>query len=239
MAPQLGDPVTLTYELRDPYTGALTDATVTAAAKNTDDATTAAVTVDHAGLGTYNASLMPATAGVWEVTFTSSGALTASDSVRVFVAADAAPPAWAPTLRQVGSFVPTRTRAIGVDNAYTGTFSATTEPTSEQAAAIIGSACAYVQGKVGFPLVSQAFSQLQVAAALWAAYWIELAYPERDNDVSVATQLRADAEEAIGNARDYNLANGGGAATDEQGQPSTLVAWAFPAPPRYADRATF
>jgi hypothetical protein len=237
MADQLGDAVTLTYELRDPYTGALTDATVTAApARNLDDGATAPVTVTRASQGSYQGTFFPTTAGVWEATFTASGALTASDSVTVFIATDAALPAWAPTLRQVGAFVPTRTRRVGTDNSYSGTFDTSTEPTSEQVSTLIESACAYVAGRAGFPLVAAAYPQLGVAAALWAAYWVELAYPERADDVSAAAQLRTDAAEAIGYARDFNLANGGGGSVTEEGLPSTLVTWAFPPPPRYADR---
>jgi hypothetical protein len=234
--PQLGDPVTLTYDLRDPFTGALTDATVAATARNLDDNATAPVTVNRASLGSYQGTFVPGTAGVWEVTFTASGALTASDSVRVFVAVDASAPAWAPSLRKVGAFVPTRTRRVGTDNSYSGTFDATTEPTAEQVATLIDSACAYVAGRAGVPVVAASYPQLQVAAALWAAYWVELAYPEVGGGVSTAADLRTDAEAAIGHARDFNLANGGGGSITEEGAPSTLVTWAFPAPPRYADR---
>lgn len=234
--PQLGDAVTLTYDLRDPFSGALTDATVTATARNLDDTTTAPVTVNRASQGSYQGTFTPATVGVWEVTFTASGGVTTSDSVRVFVAADASAPPWAPTLRKVAAFVPTRTRRVGTDNSYSGTFDATTEPTAEQVATLIGSACAYVAGRAGVPVVAPSYPQLQVAAALWAAYWVELAYPDVGGGVSTAADLRTDAEAAIGYARDFNLANGGGGSITEEGAPSTLVTWAFPPPPRYADR---
>ncbi len=144
-------------------------------------------------------------------------------------------PAWAPTLSRVGAYIPTRTREVGVDNDYTGTFTTATYPTAAQVNLLIADACVWVEGMVGVPVASAADSLCGMAAALYAAYRVELAYPERDADVSVYDRFRLDAEALVDRAAAVNRANGGGGGTDEEGRVDVLARWSFPDPPRWAD----
>lgn len=131
---------------------------------------------------------------------------------------------WAPTLEEVAGHIPTRTRdgAVPGSDAYTGTFSATTTPTEDQAQRITDAAVAAVAGAVG--AVSARLEPLARDAAGWrAAADIELAYPQRDADVTVYDQLDARAKDAL--ARLLTVAG------DEGGGPDALSpVWCFPDP---------
>ncbi len=144
-------------------------------------------------------------------------------------------PVWAPTLTQVGTYIPTRTREIGLSDSYMGTFTTQTTPTATQVTALLVDACAWVAAEVGAPVAAQAHDMMRVAAALLTAYRVELAYPERDADVSVYDRFRVDAEAAVTVAAQVNRANGGGAGTDEEGRPDVLAQYEFPDPPAWAD----
>lgn len=146
-----------------------------------------------------------------------------------------AAPTWAPTLVQVANHIPTRTRAIGISDSYTGTFNADTTPTATQVTALIEDACVWAAGPAGVPIVTAAEEYLRLAATLWCAYQVELAYPERDADVTVYDRFRVDAESARDTAAAVNRANGGGATVDEEGQPPVLAVYEFPDPPPWAD----
>lgn len=144
-------------------------------------------------------------------------------------------PTWAPTLQQVGTYIPTRTREIGVSNTYVGTFTANTYPTATQVTALIDDACVWAAQPAGTPIATDAHDSLRLAATLWAAYRVELAYPERDADVAVYERLLTEAEAARTEAARVNRAAGGGGATDEEGRPDVLAQYQFPDPPRWAD----
>jgi hypothetical protein len=146
-------------------------------------------------------------------------------------------PAWAPQPEEVAVHVPTRTRAVGVDDTYTGTFSTDTTPTAAQANSVIDQACIIVTSVTGIPIVAAAYDACKVAAALRAAYMIELGYPERDADVQTYEQLGRAADQAEKNAERLNTAAGGGYTTDPTPADTNLVVSSFPAAPAWADVA--
>jgi hypothetical protein len=80
-----------------------------------------------------------------------------------------------------------------------------------------------------------AYPLLAAAAALRAAYWVEVAYPERDADVAVYDRLKADAEAMAKDAAAANRAAGGGTSLDPSGELVTLTVHGFPDPPPWKD----
>ena len=148
-----------------------------------------------------------------------------------------AAPAWAPTLQAVAVHIPTRTREVGnvESNDYALTFNANTTPTDAEVLLLIGKGCTVVTGQTGLPVVTAAEEYCTLAAALWAAYWVEIGYPERDADVAVYEKLRVDAEAATKAAVGFNDASGGGWSTDPTPADTNLVVGSFPAAPSWAD----
>lgn len=146
-------------------------------------------------------------------------------------------PAWAPTTADVAVHIPTRTREVGINDAYVHDFTANTTPTNTEAGLLIDQACIQVQSVTGLPVVDAAFDVCRVAAALRAAYMIELGYPERDADVAVYERLGASADAAAKSAAAFNTAAGGGWQTDPTPADTALVVSSFPAAPAWADVA--
>lgn len=145
---------------------------------------------------------------------------------------------WAPTLSDVARHVPTRTRAYsgtpGSDRLL-GTFTEDTTPTAEQAQADIDAAVRAVLAAVGpiptsgDPVDVGALQSAARDAAEWrAAADIELAYPNRDADVSVARDLDLRAKDALAALR-LALAEAG------TGEVALAPWWAFPDPVWYGD----
>ena len=237
---QVGDAPLIEYLLVDPtqVPPVPVDATVTATSTSpAGDVTT--LTPTHPGIGRWMVVPPLPTTGEWLITWTAVGAgISDSETVRLYVL-DAtqdtvARPVWAPALADVAVHIPTRTREIGVDNDPCGTFTDDTTPTGAAVAVLIDHACAWVTGTVGIPVLPGAFQAAQVAAALWAAYWVELGYPERDADVAVYEKLRVDAAAAAKNAEALNLASGGASDLDP-GTSHILATHSFPDPPTWAD----
>lgn len=141
--------------------------------------------------------------------------------------------AWAPGLGDVARHIPTRTRDTtkpGSDK-LTGTFTASTTPTADQAQSVIDDAVAGVLAATGQPPLSPpASSQIQVAfrsAAEWrAAADIELAYPNRDADVQVYAALDARARAALATAVQ---------AVQSRDETAPTMAPVWSAPPPFAD----
>ncbi|MCK2219700.1 hypothetical protein MF672_038780 [Actinomadura sp. ATCC 31491] len=141
---------------------------------------------------------------------------------------------WTPTLEQVADHIPTRTRnaASPGDTALSGTFSAQTEPTDEQARRHIAAAVAEVLGAVGGAVPTAPtflYHLASEAAALRAAADIELAYPNRNADADRFPQLDQRAKDALDRLKQ---------AMDDQGsgtEGSLLPQWAFPEPAWYGD----
>lgn len=145
-----------------------------------------------------------------------------------------ADPEWAPTLEQVADHIPTRTRnaAQAGDTALLGTFTSVTEPTDEQARRHISAACSEVLGAVGgtIPSVPAFLAGLAgEVAALRAAADIELAYPNRNADVSVYEQLNQRADAAL--QRLIDAVNDAGAGPEG----GLVPVHSFPQPPWYGD----
>jgi hypothetical protein len=235
----VGDAPLVRYELRDPRDRTLVNATV--AATLTDPAgTTTSLSFTSPSTGLYDAFPAITSAGQWKVTFTATGAVTDTEVIYLQAVAasdvdDSSAPPWSPSLASVASHVPTRTRQVGTDDDMVFTFNANTTPTADQASAIIGHACVWVTGCTGMPVVPAAYPLAELAASLWAAYWIEIAYPERDNDTDRLEQLRKDADVACARAGGFNVANGGGAVQPETDSIQQFVVHSFPAAPSYAD----
>jgi hypothetical protein len=140
---------------------------------------------------------------------------------------------WTPTLEQVADHIPTRTRdaANPGDTSLLGTFTSVTEPTDEQARRHIAAAVVEVLGAVGgtIPDMPVFLAKLaSEAAALRAAADIELAYPVRDADVNVFTQLDQRAKDTLQRLID--------AVSDQGSGPDALLPqYSFPEPVWYGD----
>jgi hypothetical protein len=202
-------PTSVTATLRSPI-GVVTSLTVTGST------------------GAYSVRPAITMAGEWLVTWT---AVEPGEVEAISIAGvppgEAAP--WAPSLRQVAVHIPSRTRSVDT-NRPLGVFSDDTEPSGDDVTRIIESATAFVAGMVGKPIVSAAYGLTSTATALWAAYWTEIAWPERDADISLAARLREDALLLIETAKAVNLGAGGGTVDipDTDGVPDRLVSFSFP-----------
>jgi len=141
---------------------------------------------------------------------------------------------WTPSLEQVADHISTRSRDTTTpgSDALLGTFNATTTPTGEQAGRVIASAVGVVLGAVGGTVpASPAYLAVMAgyAASLRAAADIELAYPDRDADVSVYEQLDQRAKDTL--ERLIEAINDAGSGTEG----SLLPQYAFPDPPSWGD----
>jgi hypothetical protein len=158
------------------------DGTPTHPATSTADAghtwTSTPITLNQAGWWVY----------VWTVTGTGAGA----EAQRLFVAPNptSGGPTWTPDRQRVASYIPGRAlvgAADGYGNAL-GAFDSTTHPTGEQVDRLIADAAAWVELKTG--AVDASLDEAATAtAAVYAAYQIELSYPDNSRDVGVADQL--------------------------------------------------
>src|SRR4051812_5896992 len=237
----IGETAFITFWTTDD-TGAAVDADSTPVAALTPidpPGPTTTPAVSHPATGTYTvAALLPAQGEYALRISVTVGGSTRVDDRRLAALPEgtAALPAWAPSLADVADHIPTRTRptaAWGASDAMAGTFTPDTTPTREQAARIIRRACAWVEAQVGAPVAPGAYQAASVAAALRAAYWVEIGYPERDADVTVYDRLAVDADAATATALRINIAAGG--ADPEPGGVDDLVTFAFPDPPPWAD----
>ncbi|GAB3250966.1 hypothetical protein [Kineosporia babensis] len=234
MIVDVGDTPTLTWRLRDDDGEPIVPTLVVADVRDPAGQITS-LTVGSDGPGNFSVQPPITVEGDWRVTWRSVG----PDQVEVvgihaFPAGEAA--VWAPTLRQVAVHIPSRTRSqdsYGDDvNRPLGTFTEDTYPTGDDVSRLIGASVAVVSGMVGRPVVTPAYGLASAATALWAAYWAELSWPERDADVSLAQRLREDALLLVEQAKAVNLGAGGGTENqpDPDGLPDRLVSFSFPAP---------
>lgn len=138
---------------------------------------------------------------------------------------------WSPTLADVARHIPTRTRdrqTPGSDRLL-GTFTAHTTPTSEQAQAVIDSVVGVLVATVGqLPANDDVRVAARQAVEWRAAADIELAYPNRDADVAVYTQLNARAEAAWAAFSTVLVANSAGTV-------DTQLVYSFPPGPPWGD----
>lgn len=204
-----------------------------------------APTVTTSGTGEYAAAFVGSLDGEWRYRWTYTLATqpgSTADTAVLFVPVSSAVgdlPAWAPTLEQVGARIPTRTRPIGgVTDTLLGTFDDTTYPTGQQVTLMIAQECAAAAACAGLPVVAEAHAIVNLLATLRVCYAVELAYPERDADVSVYDQFRQQAEALCKSAAMVNAAAGGGTTDPGAGDtdgPPIFPAWSFPDAPPYAD----
>lgn len=236
MAYVVGDNITVRYEVRDPTTGALTDAATTVAVTQPDGTPLVpAPTPTHPAAGTYDAAWPLATAGVWRWTWTATGAVADTTDGAVYVYAVGTVVPWVPTRRQVAKYIAERTvPADQSSDAPLNDFTDLTTPTAVQADEHIAAAVAWVATAAG-TVTSGLYGSAAEVAAVRAAGMIELAYPVRDADVNTAVQLLAQADTWLaalveGNEDVVDPGDGGG---DTVGH--VLPRWAFPEPVSYGD----
>lgn len=192
-----------------------------------------APTVTHPGVGTYSVAVPLTLEGEYVLRTVATVGGSARVDVRRLAAlstsGSVALPAWAPSLSDVGDHIPTRTRPTaewGSSDAILGTFTDVTTPTRDQATRIIARACAWVASQVGSPVSPAAYQAAGIAAALRSAYWVEIAFPERDGDLAVYDRLSAEADAATVTAREVNAISG--AQVPDPNQDGDLVAYSFP-----------
>lgn len=139
-------------------------------------------------------------------------------------------PTWAPSLERVASYVPRRT-IVGATTGY-GTaqpaFSADTYPTSATVSELILAACNWVLTAAG-PIAVAMESPAADLAALRAAAFVALGYPDNRDDLDDARLLLDQADKMLKTLAAANIA-----ASDSQDDPTTaadnaLPVWSFPA----------
>ncbi|MEV0306532.1 hypothetical protein [Nonomuraea fuscirosea] len=143
---------------------------------------------------------------------------------------------WTPSLEMVADHIPTRTRPIEPpgETRYLNTFTSETTPTDVQAQRHIEDAVVTVLAAVGgvVPDTPTFLSILaREAAALRAAADIEIAYPDRDADMSVTVYEQLN---ELANAKLERLRQ----AINDQGHGtsgSLLPIWSMPEPPWWGD----
>lgn len=226
-----GDYLTVRYEVRDPATGALTDATTAVAVTKPDGAALVpAPTPTHPAVGTYDAAWQATVAGTWRWTWTATGAEQDTTDGAVYVWPVGAALPWVPTRRQVAKYVAERTIPSDQStDAPLNDFTDATNPTAPQADEHIAAAVAWVTARTG-SVVAALYGSATEVAAVRAAGMIELSFPVRDADINTAAALLAQADRWLTALADANENAGG--STDHTG---VLAQWSFPAPVTWGD----
>jgi len=178
---------------------------------NGDGSTTVTATYSYTGGGggtvtpapvtsdggmTWTASVQVTSVGTWTVEWSIAGSGAGVEPFTFYV--DNLPPVpWAPSLRDVADLIPARTVPLdtATDNPH-NTFDTNTVPSGEQVARIIQTAVRWVVGKTGTMPV-EVYGQAGDVAALRAAGLVELGYPVREGDVSIADTLLRQADSAL------------------------------------------
>lgn len=223
----IGDVAGLRMTLRDPETGQLANTgSVTLVVRHPDlSETTPAIA--NPSTGVYTANVPVDAAGTWRYEFTGTGDIEASESGAFVVKARwSTPVPWLPDLADVAAYVPVRATPAGVgDQVPLGTFTEATTPNDDQVRRIIAAAAAHVAGRLG-TVVDGLFDQAKDCAAMRAAGFVELAFPQRDDDVNTAETLLREAKADLDALAAVNTSGGGG----NPGDPSNLLpVYSFPA----------
>ena len=151
-----------------------------------------------------------------------------------------ADPTWAPTLAQVGSYIPARTMAVQTtSDEPLNTFTTETRPTGAQVASIITGACSWVILRTGTiittgppaAIVAALTAAATATAAVRAAGMVELSYPVRQGDINTSAQLLAQAETMLTQLVEANASAG----AVDAAEPVLLPTGQFPDPPRWGD----
>lgn len=205
----IGDVARTFFTVRD-ATDALIDATVVHTYLHPDGVTETAGTVVHDSLGKYHADIPLDAAGVWRWEFVATGAATGKESGALVVGADwSGPEPFVPSLREIGTYVPTRTVPVGVPGSAVplGTFDTTTVPNDEAVTQLAKAAARWVASRAG--TVDESLYGLAAdVAAIRAAAFVELAYPVRDAEVNVWQALFDAADAAMASLVEANEAAG-------------------------------
>lgn len=236
MAYDIGDRPVLRYTVRDPVTGALTDATVTVTVTKPDGTAVSPVpTVVRTDTGQYYAAPTVDVPGDWDWLFQSSGAVVdqAQGSLYVRSANSAVP--WRPSLREVADLVPNRTvsqSAAAGDPVLAGVFTAATSPTDDQVDRYVDQAVAEIGGQTG--VVDPALYEMaRSCATMRAAAKVQTALPEDEGGGSgtrAADRWQAQSDGCVKALVAANAAKGGAA-----GQAGVLSDYAFPDPEPWGD----
>lgn len=229
MAYVAGDYITVRYEVRDPATGALTDATTAITVTKPDGtALSPAPTPTHPATGTYDAAWLTTVAGVWRWTWTATGAEQDVTDGAVYVWPVGAVVPWVPTRRQAAKYVAERTLpADQSSDVPLNDFTDATNPTAPQADEHIAAAVAWVSTAAG-PVDVALYGDAAEVAAVRAAGMIELAYPVRNSDLDTAQALLTQADRGRADLIKANTGTG-------DGNTGLLPVWAFPTPITWGD----
>lgn len=235
MAYVVGDTARVRYEVRDPSTGALTDAAVTAAVTKPDGMPLVPdPTPVHVGVGVYDASWTLTVAGTWRWAFTATGAVADTTDAAVYVWPVGATLPWVPTRRQVAKYVPERTVPVDqTSDAPFLDFADDTQPTAVQADEHIAAAVAWVAVAAGAVAVSLYAAAAEVAAVR-AAGMVELSYPVRNADIDTAAALLGQADAMLAGLVEANEA-----AVSGDTQLGVLAQWFMPRPVSWGDSLVF
>jgi hypothetical protein len=205
----VGDVARVFTTIRD-VAGNLVDATVAITVQHPDLSETTPV-VAHDSLGRYHADFAIDAAGVWRWEFAATGAVSETEEGALVAKVrwtQALP--WAPSLRQVAGYVPTRTVPVDTPGSMTplGTFDATTVPNDEAVSQIAQDAAAWVAANAGAEIDPALYDMASSTAAVRAAAFVELAYPTRDWDASVYEALLKQANDMLAELRTANASAG-------------------------------
>ncbi len=149
-------------------------------------------------------------------------------------------PTWAPSLERVAAYVPSRPLAPQADGSNTDlrTFDATTRPTAGQVWLIIADAVGWVTDATG-TLDSTVYGSANAVAAIRAAAFVELGYPERNDPMKSTANTTSDrlfkqADQMLAALVARNKAITGSDGDDPDTAFEVLPMWSFDAPPAWA-----
>lgn len=188
----LGATVTLDFEITDAAGACVDPASADLTVVDPSEATTTP-TLATVGTGLRRALIPLTTAGVWRWRLTTTNPDQTRDGVLVAAALYADLP-WLPSITDVADYVPARTLAVDTPGTetYLGTFTADTTPTGAQVERLAATAASYVSARAG-TVAASLYQLASAAAAARAAALVELAYPQRDDDLNTAEALTAQA----------------------------------------------
>lgn len=172
-------------------------------------------------------------AGAWILTWTVTGTGAGTAVRRVMVAASptAGGPTWTPGRSRVAHYVPGRTLDYDAET-HVLTFTSTTRPTGLQVDQLIADAVAWVLAATG-TVAASLYDMASATAAVRAAAFVELGYPDKAEDVSHGQILLAEAQRMLDQLVRANQAATGANPTDPGA--ALLPRFAFPAAPSWAD----
>jgi hypothetical protein len=205
---------TVTYSATDSVGTVLTSGTVSPAPSTPDTGKT------------WNTEKVATVGGTWTFKWTVTGTGAGVEVLTQYVS-DTPPVPWVPTLREVADFVPSRTVPVNTPaDDPKMIFDGSTRPTGEQVYRLIRAAVGWVSATVG-TVHPSLYAYAQSVAALRTAGTIELAYPERDNDVPNSVELLSQADKAL---EKLEAANESASGTSPDVEAQYELSWSFPDP---------